>query len=193
MDLDAALLAVSAVVVGAVLTFIFGMVQEGRRRRWARVDAEEAEERSRQAERQRRIEERAEEAANLLLGLFDSLAERLRPIRTHDADIPEVDDVTSEIRRLAVQLGDPEVRRRVEGVARATDRNLTIRNWEGDLPAVVMVKLHPIARNALGRVLSGEALGDATQLDHYLSAVDEYDEEMDRAYREDREERLRGN
>jgi hypothetical protein len=185
----AAVLAIASAALGAGLTFVFTSILEGRRRRWALEDSEAVFERTQAAERMRRVEERAELAANELLPIVDALTERLRPASSYDSDIPDTDDLTVPMRRLAVQLGDTEARKRIESVAHCAERTSAIMSWQGDRPSTVMFKLAPIARNALGHVLSGEELSEADVLDEYEAAIEEEDSTRAQAYEEERTRR----
>ena len=181
MDLSTWLLGAATLAVGAVVTLVAGLVQEGMRRRWARADADESARRTTDVERRRRIQERSENAANEILELLDKAYELFHDGWKHGGgpDQQVVLATTRPIRRLTVLLGGTEVRRRIEGVATLLEQSHAIENMTGDVPSRIAWKARVIGRNALGHLLSDEDLEADEVLRQFLSAIDEYHQMFD--------------
>jgi hypothetical protein len=159
-------------VVGAIGTLASGFVQDRWRRNWER-----------ETEGQRRAAVRAEEAADELLSLLDEITTALPPWASWSTHLDDerLDELSAELNRLAVKLGDSSARARVEDIARSITRTYAIANIMGHRPGKVGWRCHNAGRNVVAHVLSGEALEVDSVVDEYRAAMDEYDELQDEA------------
>jgi hypothetical protein len=172
-DVEAFLLALG-VLLGAVATLVTGFVQDLWRRKWER-----------ETESQRRVELRSEEAARELLPLFDEVKDALAPHTRYDSDTDDetLAKLSGRIRRLAVQVGDPATRARLEDIALAMTHTLAIMKFQGDVPSKVGRNCWSAGRNVAGHILGGEVLAPKSVIDDYKAAIEEdqalYEEMMD--------------
>lgn len=152
----------TGVALGGLFGLALGLLSEAIRRRWAKAD-----------DRQRRVDLRTEQAADSMLEVLDQLADLV----SADADDSWSEErrLGAEMDRLAVRLGNGEIRRRFEAISDALGRTNAIAHTVGDRPQQIAWKVRQIGRNAIGHVLSAEPLGDAAVLGAYREGIEEYD------------------
>lgn len=160
--MEGALLLIIGGLVGACAT---GFVQDRWRRIWER-----------ETDAHRRAAVRSEEAADALLPLLDQIRTALPAGASWDSDLDDelLDNLATELNRLAVKLGEASARARVEDIALSITHTNAIANMMGVFPGKVGWRCHKAGRNVVAHVLGGEALETESVVDDYRAAIEEY-------------------
>jgi hypothetical protein len=168
-----AFLVVLGIVVGALATLVTGFLQDMWRRGWER-----------ETDSQRRIALRSEQAASDLLPVLDDIEAALAPHTRWDSDTDDelLAKYSGQITRLAVQVGAPAARSRLEDIASAITHTLAIAKYQGDRPSQVGRNCWRAGRNVASHILGGEALEARNIVDDYRAAIeqdqDDYEQMM---------------
>ncbi len=157
---------------------LFQGVLDALRRRWQA-----------ESERDRRKQERAEEAASDLLIQLDKIYEAFVAIRDPLGEPEDMDGALARLRRKSALLTDTEVRRRLDLIYEALGHTSSIGSFHGDRPRQVAMKVCHIGHETLGAFLRTEELPkDVSILDEYHSAVVEDHEAHEESRRRHLEE-----
>lgn len=144
-------------------------------------------------ERKRRREERAENAARGLLGLFHQVRAIFRNAYRHDAEIDDnkLWELVGHIRQEIVLLGDP-ARGRLNIAADVLDDYWGAMQLTGATPARIAFYVCQEARESLRRILWGEPLAPLrSEVEEFRSSMVEYRTNEEEAMRLDAERRRR--
>jgi hypothetical protein len=176
------------------VTLIVTLLLDAMRHRRARADAAEDAARAEATAHAHRVEERSETAATTLVPLLDRLNSLFQTSDLEDEPADEdVEGLLVAIRKDAIAIKDPEVRRRLDILFECGGNLWAVHSQTGQPPRSIIWMATGEVREALGQLMRREKITASSDfLDRCKSAVEEEYQLMAEAYEEQMREARQG-
>jgi hypothetical protein len=161
-------------VTGSGVTLIVTLLLDAMRHRRARADAAEDAARAEATAHAHRVDERSEAAATAVVPLLDQLNSLFQTNSVkEEPPREEVEGLLVAIRKYAIAIKDPEVRRRLDILVECGQNLWAVRSQTGHQPVSIIWMASGEVREALGQLIRRENISASSDLlDKYKNAVE---------------------